>query len=1032
MSRHQIDIVGLILTILICVTTSAAHATPTLTMHTTVVQPGEIVTLYITDFDPGGVAGTVMFDYFSDFDFYIPTSGALAVSWTVPADAALGGHDLYVCAACGQGDLEEATNTIRLTVVSGEMTGSEFNLQPWGIEINQGVRGDFAVRTPPDGSFELPNESVVHVANRRALVRVYPWVEGGPDFVKASFIRAKLWATRDGVTYGPIYPVYRTVQRIYPGATIEDMRSDMRRTWNFYLPSEVLSLDNAETSGSFELMVEVNPAEGGQSRECDTCYNDNTFVLDGNEVQHVGLTGNYTLKFRPHLVEASVTQADSSVNFLPRVTFSQMRNTIRSLYRMLPLPDGNRGVRLMPWRGVDWSGTQDDWDPAQDEFLISTYLPGGVLHGGPPNDYYAFLYDGSGGRGGHANLFTPFLRTTVGEATDYVAAHELNHAIGAPHAGNGHGEAEGGGYDHAYPGWHGDVESDSWGVNVYSGLLIPPKDFGSEIETHDFMSYGPGRLWVSRYTWDLTAENLGTPEIDPGKSLPFFATKGEKTGTVSYVAFRGLFESGSPMNLAPFFSSWALTGGSGGGQTGGQGNGHGGFGDGTYQVEFSDASGTPLSFLTPALNRPQDLDQSFGIFAESIAVPDDWQYMDLREGNNLVQTWTRSANPPQVNTTAPVANFHWPNTGITTISWTATDLDGDDLVFRVLAQQTNANELIVLDSNLTANSFDLDLASLPSGGDWTVVVEASDGFDNVMAPAVQGWVDPTPPQVMIPTPSPGEIFVAGQVVPVVALVADLQGEIPDSDVDWFLDGSWVGEGASFELPDVSVGTHQLLASVYNNLQIEGNDSVQFEVISQLEFPQLVGPTDGAIGLSRTVFLDWQPVPGAVSYRLQLSDNANFDEAGGMVAEAGNIADDEQTIGFPEEIGSPIYWRIMAEHLSAPSGWSQARSFSFADASAVAEEIPAPAKDVLSAYPNPFNPATMVAFTLEKPGTVSLEIYDPAGRLVRTLFNGHREAGHHELIWNGKDGHGLQPGSGVYLIRLVTPQQTISRSVLLLK
>ncbi len=38
------------------------------------------------------------------------------------------------------------------------------------------------------------------------------------------------------------------------------------------------------------------------------------------------------------------------------------------------------------------------------------------------------------------------------------------------------------------------------------------------------------------------------------------------------------------------------------------------------------------------------------------------------------------------------------------------------------------------------------------------------------------------------------------------------------------------------------------------------------------------------------------------------------------------------------------------------------------------------------YPNPFNPMTTIKFGIPKASSVTLKIYDIAGRLVSTLFN----------------------------------------------
>jgi len=71
--------------------------------------------------------------------------------------------------------------------------------------------------------------------------------------------------------------------------------------------------------------------------------------------------------------------------------------------------------------------------------------------------------------------------------------------------------------------------------------------------------------------------------------------------------------------------------------------------------------------------------------------------------------------------------------------------------------------------------------------------------------------------------------------------------------------------------------------------------------------------------------------------------------------------------------------------------------------------------LLPPAPNPFNPATTLRFELARDTTVDLEIFDPAGRLIRTLLTGRTfGAGEHRLQWDGRDDGGLAVGSGVYL------------------
>ncbi|MFN2370158.1 MAG: FG-GAP-like repeat-containing protein, partial [Candidatus Krumholzibacteriia bacterium] len=88
--------------------------------------------------------------------------------------------------------------------------------------------------------------------------------------------------------------------------------------------------------------------------------------------------------------------------------------------------------------------------------------------------------------------------------------------------------------------------------------------------------------------------------------------------------------------------------------------------------------------------------------------------------------------------------------------------------------------------------------------------------------------------------------------------------------------------------------------------------------------------------------------------------------------------------------------------------------------------------VLAAWPNPFNPRTELAFTLERAASVSLVVHDSAGRIVRTLMAGPRTSGPHTVAWEGTDDAGRAVPSGVYFVQLRAAGQAEVRKVTLLR
>ncbi len=87
------------------------------------------------------------------------------------------------------------------------------------------------------------------------------------------------------------------------------------------------------------------------------------------------------------------------------------------------------------------------------------------------------------------------------------------------------------------------------------------------------------------------------------------------------------------------------------------------------------------------------------------------------------------------------------------------------------------------------------------------------------------------------------------------------------------------------------------------------------------------------------------------------------------------------------------------------------------------------------HPNPFNPTTVIPYTL--PGGASttrvrLLVMDVSGKLVRTLVDEPRPGGVHEAIWDGKDDRGGPVSSGVYFYVLDADGKRQTRKLVLLK
>lgn len=85
------------------------------------------------------------------------------------------------------------------------------------------------------------------------------------------------------------------------------------------------------------------------------------------------------------------------------------------------------------------------------------------------------------------------------------------------------------------------------------------------------------------------------------------------------------------------------------------------------------------------------------------------------------------------------------------------------------------------------------------------------------------------------------------------------------------------------------------------------------------------------------------------------------------------------------------------------------------------------------YPNPFNPATTIKFELRSGGILSLIIYDMLGNEVTRLVDRtYYPAGKFEKDWSGTDNNRYVLSSGVYFYRLSIDNQSITKSMVLIK
>ena len=84
------------------------------------------------------------------------------------------------------------------------------------------------------------------------------------------------------------------------------------------------------------------------------------------------------------------------------------------------------------------------------------------------------------------------------------------------------------------------------------------------------------------------------------------------------------------------------------------------------------------------------------------------------------------------------------------------------------------------------------------------------------------------------------------------------------------------------------------------------------------------------------------------------------------------------------------------------------------------------------YPNPFNPETVINFSLKEDSHVKVDVFNIRGQLINTLVNSELTRGQHSVLWNGTDNAGRSVASGIYFYRMTTDSYQATRKMIMLK
>jgi hypothetical protein len=175
-------------------------------------------------------------------------------------------------------------------------------------------------------------------------------------------------------------------------------------------------------------------------------------------------------------------------------------------------------------------------------------------------------------------------------------------------------------------------------------------------------------------------------------------------------------------------------------------------------------------------------------------------------------------------------------------------------------------------------------------------------------------------------------------------------------------------------------------------------------------PLAGSPVEGVQTGSTSPVLSWFiPTIGEVeSYIVEYSKKPDMSEPISMEVKGNSIALEKLSAE------SSFYWRVRSVNPKGEkSAFSEVESFSISSTTGVEDKGRIPSEFALRQnFPNPFNPATIIEFSLARDGFYSLEVYNILGEKVRSVMRANMKAGSYSVDFNAKD---LM--SGIYFYRL---------------
>jgi hypothetical protein len=315
---------------------------------------------------------------------------------------------------------------------------------------------------------------------------------------------------------------------------------------------------------------------------------------------------------------------------------------------------------------------------------------------------------------------------------------------------------------------------------------------------------------------------------------------------------------------------------------------------------------------------------------------------------------------------------------------------------------------------------------------------------------IPGGADGTPPSATLLTPNGGETLASGNVYTITWNASDAFG-VTDVTLQLSVNGgssySTIASGEpndgwfNWAVPAMTPTNTALMKVVARDAALNSTEDVSNAVFTIGPPPSappamtVLAPNGGEIlDAQSSSTITWNATDDVAVTRVDL--HYSTDGGGSFAPVAIGIPNSGSYLwSIPETPTTLALVRATAHDANFQSASDQSDAvFEITMAESGLPGSNAPPKETFlgASVPEPFRLTTRVRYGIPSAQAIELGVFSVEGRMIRSLARGQTPAGTYEKTWDGRDDAGERVTSGLYFLRLTTPDRTLTKRVTLLR